>query len=102
MTGENITQTLQFVDSGNAELGFVALSQVIGKGGSQWLPPADLYPAIMQDAVLLKTGEANPAAAAFLDFLKSDEAVGDHRGGRLRRLRLTPCSSLTGSRSRSS
>ena len=75
VTGENITQTLQFVDSGNAELGFVALSQVIGKGGSQWLPPADLYPAIVQDAVLLKAGEANPAALAFLDFLKSDEAA---------------------------
>ena len=41
VTGENITQTLQFVDSANAEVGFVALSQVIGKGGSQWLPPAD-------------------------------------------------------------
>lgn len=75
VTGENITQTLQFVDSGSAELGFVALSQVIGKGGSQWLPPADLYPAIIQDAVLLKTGEANPSAAAFLEYLKSDEAV---------------------------
>jgi len=75
VTGENITQTLQFVDSGNAELGFVALSQVIGKGGSQWQPPADLYPAIVQDAVLLKTGEANPAAVAFLDFLKSDAAA---------------------------
>ena len=75
VTGENITQTLQFVDSGNAELGFVALSQVIGKGGSQWQPPADFYPAIIQDAVLLKAGEANPAAVAFLDFVKSDEAA---------------------------
>lgn len=75
VTGENITQTLQFVDTGNAELGFVALSQVIGKGGSQWLPPSDLYPAIIQDVVLLKTGEANTAAVAFLDFLKSDEAA---------------------------
>lgn len=75
VTGENITQTLQFVESGNAELGFVALSQVIGKGGSQWLPPAELYPAIVQDAVLLKAGETNPAAVAFLEFLKSDEAA---------------------------
>ena len=75
VTGENITQTLQFVDSGNAELGFVALSQVIGKGGSQWQPPADLYPAIIQDAVLLNAGEASPAAAAFLDFVRSDEAA---------------------------
>ena len=102
VTGENITQTLQFVDTGNAELGFVALSQVIGKGGSQWLPPADLYPPIMQDAVLLKTGEANPAAVAFLEFLKSDEAVGDHRWRRATRSSTEPCSSLKGSRSRSS
>ena len=76
MTGENITQTLQFVDSGNAELGFVALSQVIGKpAGQVWLVPAEDYAPILQDAVLLKTGEANPAARAFLDFLRSDEAA---------------------------
>ena len=74
VTGENITQTLQFVDSGNAELGFVAASQVIGKS-SVWLVPADLYQPIRQDAVLLKTGEANPAARAFIDFLKSDTAA---------------------------
>jgi molybdate transport system substrate-binding protein len=81
VTGENISQTLQFIESGNAELGFVALSQVIGTsggsttGGSQWLVPADLYTPIRQDAVLLRTGEQNPAALAFLDYLKSDEAV---------------------------
>jgi molybdate transport system substrate-binding protein len=75
VTGENITQTLQFVDSANVEVGFVALSQVVEKDGSQWLPPADTYPAIIQNAVLLKTGEANPAAAVFLEFLKSDEAA---------------------------
>ena len=74
VTGENITQALQFIDSGNAELGFVAASQVIGKS-SVWLVPADLYQPIRQDAVLLKTGEANPAALAFIDFLKSDTAV---------------------------
>ena len=74
VTGENITQALQFIDSGNAELGFVAASQVIGKS-SVWLVPADLYEPIRQDAVLLKTGEANPAAIAFIDFLKSDAAV---------------------------
>ena len=74
VTGENITQALQFIDSGNAELGFVAASQVIGKS-SVWLVPADLYEPIRQDAVLLKTGEANPAATAFIDFLKSDAAV---------------------------
>ena len=74
VTGENISQTLQFVESGNAELGFVAASQVVGKSGV-WLVPADLHEPIRQDAVLLKAGEANPAATAFLDFLRSDAAV---------------------------
>lgn len=72
--GENISQTLQFVESGNAELGFVAASQVLGKAG-QWLVPAELHEPIAQGAVLLKEGETNPAALAFFDFLKSDEAV---------------------------
>lgn len=74
VTGENITQTLQFIESGNAELGFVAASQVVGKTGV-WLVPAEDYEPIRQDAVLLKTGEANPAATAYVDFLKSDTAV---------------------------
>ncbi|WEK04776.1 MAG: molybdate ABC transporter substrate-binding protein [Candidatus Devosia phytovorans] len=74
VTGENITQTLQFIESGNAELGFTAASQVVGKS-SVWLVPADLYEPIRQDAVLLKTGEASPAASAYVDFLKSDAAV---------------------------
>lgn len=75
VTGENITQTLQFVDSGSAELGFVALSQVIGKPATQvWLAPQEDYPAIRQNAVLLKTGETSDAAKAFLDYLKSEEA----------------------------
>lgn len=76
VTGENITQTLQFVDSGSAEIGFVALSQVIGKPATQvWLAPQEQYPAIRQNAVLLKTGEANEAAVAFLDYAKSEAAV---------------------------
>lgn len=75
VTGENISQTLQFVDTGNAELGFVALSQVADKAPpAVWLVPAENYSPILQDAVLLKTGEANPAAAAFVEFLKGDEA----------------------------
>jgi molybdate transport system substrate-binding protein len=74
VTGESISQTLQFVESGNAEIGFVAASQVVGKSGV-WLVPADLHEPIRQDAVLLKAGEANPAATAFLDFLRSDAAV---------------------------
>ncbi|WP_332689343.1 molybdate ABC transporter substrate-binding protein [Devosia sp.] len=74
VTGENVSQTLQFVETGNAELGFVAASQVIGKAGV-WIVPADLYDPIRQDAVLLRTGEANPAAVAFIDFLRSAEAI---------------------------
>jgi molybdate transport system substrate-binding protein len=74
VTGESISQTLQFVESGNAEIGFVAASQVVGKS-DVWLVPADLHEPIRQDAVLLKAGEANPAATAFLDFLRSDAAV---------------------------
>ncbi len=75
VTGENISQALQFVDTANAELGFVSLSQVIDKPGRQvWRVPAENYSPILQDAVLLKAGEADPAAAAFLEFLKGDEA----------------------------
>jgi len=74
--GANITQAFQFVDTGNAEIGFVALSQVIGKNeGSQWLVPQDLYKPIKQDAVLLSKGADSAAAKAFLDFLKGPEAT---------------------------
>ena len=74
VTGQNITQTLQFVDSGNAELGFVAASQVIDKD-HVWIVPAELHEPIEQDGVLLKLGAQNKAATGFLDFLKSDDAV---------------------------
>ena len=78
VTGENISQTKQFVDSGNAELGFVALSQVYKDGqipkGSAWRVPENLYSPLYQDAVLLKRGEDNPAATALLNYLKSDTA----------------------------
>jgi molybdate transport system substrate-binding protein len=73
--GNDISQTFQFVDTGNAEVGFVALSQVINKkDGSRWIVPDDLHTAIAQDAVLLKKGANNEAAAAFLKFLRGDEA----------------------------
>ena len=73
VTGANIAQALQFVETGNAELGFVAASQVGETPATQlWLVPAAFYAPILQDAVLLRTGEANPAASAFLDYLKSD------------------------------
>ncbi|WP_245891869.1 MULTISPECIES: molybdate ABC transporter substrate-binding protein [Devosia] len=74
VTGANISQTLQFVDSGNAELGLVAASQVLGKD-SVWLVPADLHQPIAQGAVLLSYGADNAAALAFLDFLRRDAAV---------------------------
>ena len=73
--GASIGQALQFVDTGAAELGFVALSQVINqKGGSRWLVPETDHEPIVQQAVLLKTGAANPAAKAFLAFLKGPKA----------------------------
>lgn len=74
----NITQAFQFVASGNAELGFVALSQVVENGagwGSTWRVPENLYTPILQDAVLLKQGEQNLYAKAFYAFLKSPTAV---------------------------
>ncbi|MEQ1557623.1 MAG: molybdate ABC transporter substrate-binding protein [Methyloglobulus sp.] len=77
--GENIAQTYQFISTGNAELGFIALSQVIGKDGkitegSGWIVPSNLHNPILQDAILLKKGAENPAAPALLKFLKSPEA----------------------------
>lgn len=73
--GENIAQAYQFVATGNADLGFVALSQVAGrKGGSRWIVPQTLYKPIAQDAVLLKRGAGNKAARAFIAFLKGPEA----------------------------
>jgi len=69
--GENVGQTYQFVDSGNAEIGFVALSQVKGKGGSYWIVPRRLYSPIEQQAVLLSD---DATARGFLAYLKSDEA----------------------------
>ncbi len=76
--GENIAQTFQFVQSGNAQLGFVALAQVMAlkdsERGSWWILPARLHAPIRQDAVILKAGLNKPAAHAFLKFLKSPEA----------------------------
>jgi molybdate transport system substrate-binding protein len=76
--GQNIAQAFQLVDSGAAELGFVAYAQVLARGGgkepagSLWLPSAASYPAIEQQAVAL---EARPAAADFLRFLRSDRVT---------------------------
>jgi len=77
VVGENITQTYQFVSTGNALLGFVALSQVLVDGkiaGSSWVVPANLYTPILQDAVILDKGKGKPAAEAFMKYLKTDKA----------------------------
>ena len=76
--GESIGQTYSFVASGNAELGFVALSQVFENGrisqGSSWIVPTNLYDALRQDAVLLTRARDKPAARAMLAFLKTEKA----------------------------
>ncbi len=73
--GASIGQAFEFVDTGNAELGFVALSQLASvTAGSRWLVPQTLYAPIRQDAVLLKTGADDEASKAFLAFLKGPEA----------------------------
>lgn len=76
--GESIGQAYQFVATGNAVLGFVALSQVTTDGrlteGSAWVVPANLHTAIRQDATVLASGKDNPAAAALMVYLKGDKA----------------------------
>lgn len=73
--GQNIAQTFQFVATGNAPLGLVALSQMKQrKGGRFWTVPARLHDPIRQDALLLRRGGGNPAAIAFLAFLRGDAA----------------------------
>jgi molybdate transport system substrate-binding protein len=76
--GANIAQTYQFVFSANADLGFVALSQVYENGklkqGSGWLVPNSMHSPIKQDVILLNPGRDNPAAIALLTYLRSDAA----------------------------
>ena len=76
--GENIAQTYQFIATGNAELGFVALSQVMKDSkiaeGSAWIVPASLHQPIRQDAVLLENGKDKPAAAALLKYLGGEKS----------------------------
>lgn len=73
--GTSIAQAFQFAQTGNAELGFVALSQVINQaGGSRWLVPEALHDPIVQQAVLLQVGANSKAARNFLAFLRSGEA----------------------------
>jgi molybdate transport system substrate-binding protein len=76
--GENIGQTMGFIESGNAQLGFVALSQVLDpkiKGkGSRWDVPANLHEPIKQDVILLTKGKDNLAAKALLEFIGGPQA----------------------------
>ena len=76
--GENIAQTYQFAVTGNADLCFVALSQIMSDGkitsGSAWVVPGNLHSPIRQDAVLLLSGKGNSAAEKLMAYLKSDKA----------------------------
>ena len=78
VTGESIGQAYSFVATGNAELGFIALSQLYEKGGiksgSAWPVPESLHSPIRQDAVLLVKGAGNPAATMLLAYLKTENA----------------------------
>ena len=77
--GESIAQAFQFVSSANAQLGFVALSQVFEggkiKSGSAWVVPESFHDQLKQDAVLLNSAKDSAAAKAFLAYLKSDKAT---------------------------
>lgn len=76
--GESIGQAYQFVSTENAQLGFVALSQISFDGritqGSAWVVPQSMHTPLKQDAVLLNSGKGNPAAIAMLNYLQGDKA----------------------------
>ena len=76
--GENIGQVFSIIETGNAEFGFVSLSQIIDRGnnleGAYWVIPMQLYTPIIQDAVLLSKESKNAAAKEFYQFLKSETA----------------------------
>ncbi len=76
--GQNVGQTFSLVDSGAAQVGFVATSGVQIPGvvakGSHYDIPQEMFAPIRQDAILLKPGKDNPAARAFLDYLRGDTA----------------------------
>ena len=78
VTGESIGQTFNFIATGNAELGFVALAQVLEggklKSGSMWVVPAQYHAPIIQDAVILNRAASNPAAKAWMELLKTPQS----------------------------
>jgi molybdate transport system substrate-binding protein len=84
VTGESITQAYQFAATGNAELSFIALSQIVKDGkvteGSWWIVPADLYSPIKQSAIQLSAAKDKAASQAFLEFMKSEKALAIIRG----------------------
>jgi molybdate transport system substrate-binding protein len=84
VTGESITQTYQFAATGNADLAFIALSQITKDGkvteGSWWIVPSDMYTPIKQSAVQLSAAKDPVAAKAFMTFLKSEKALAIIRG----------------------
>jgi len=77
--GENISQTAQFVESGNADAGIIALSLAVAPAmqgkGKYWEVPADAHPPIQQGAVIVKASQKKQAAQAFLDYIKSSEGT---------------------------
>lgn len=80
VTGQSIGQAFNFVATGNADVGLVALSQVIQHesrhgAGSRWVPDPDRYPAILQEAVLLAHARQPQAARAFLDWVRANETA---------------------------
>jgi len=80
VTGQRIGQAFNFVTTGNAEVGFVALAQVITHerqqgAGSRWLPYAETYPPIVQEVVLLTAAREPDAARAFLDWVRTSETA---------------------------
>lgn len=76
--GSSVGQAFQFVASGNAAMGFIALSQVYENGkikdGSAWVVPAGMYQPVKQDAILLNAGRGNPAAVSLMQYLRGDQA----------------------------
>jgi molybdate transport system substrate-binding protein len=74
VVAEHVGQAYAMVDTGNADAGFLAKAQVIGRAGSHWQVPAEMHAPIEQQAVLLKRAADNPAALGFLAFLRTDEA----------------------------
>jgi molybdate transport system substrate-binding protein len=76
--GENISQAAQFVESGNAQVGFVALAHALAPAmqgkGRYWKLPADAYPALDQGAVVISSSPRRQDAASFLDYMKGAEA----------------------------